>query len=62
MEILYLALHHHRFGTSALLFRNRTGEPPMESVVEQFGDDFEPDRNEWIEVIPVTITNLSPKE
>lgn len=48
---LYIVVHHHEFGASTRLVRCARF-PLEEEVVEACGFDFEPDKNEYIDIDP----------
>jgi hypothetical protein len=48
-KTLWVAVHHHRHGTDAFLFRT-DHEPELEEVVTKCKIDFEPEREEYIDI------------
>jgi len=46
-EKKYVGIHHHRHGTSVypLLYNN------LKEFVEEIGEDFEEDKEEWVEIL-----------
>jgi hypothetical protein len=54
----YVGLHHHKHGIGAYIFEG--GDEPSEDEFASFlGDDFEPDREEWLEVIKTDVTEIA---
>lgn len=50
-HVLYIALWHHRHGVDTLPFLVPEGQVLTEQqVIDTLGDEFEPDRNEWIDI------------
>lgn len=60
----YIILHNHRFGTTAYVVK-ASKLPTEKEVVKALGIDFEPDREEYIEIqlseITVLINNKKQK-
>lgn len=64
----FVAMHHHRHGTSVFLFQSETNWQGQKSLkdpehnclvlMDYLGIDYEPDREEWIEVLDIDVTNL----
>jgi hypothetical protein len=51
-QSLWLVLHTHRHGTSTFMVRH-SAQPEQEPVVAALGIDYEPDREECIEIFLV---------
>ena len=53
-KTLFVAVHHHDYGTSVYLFRYTPTEeqpvPPEREIVSRCDIDFEPDKEEWIDI------------
>lgn len=47
---LLAAIHTHQYGTSHYTFWSRTKNPAIEDVAVELGIDFEPDRDETVEI------------
>ena len=54
---VYLALHHHRHGVDGYVLRCKT-MPTTEEIIAHLDDDYEPDRDESIEVLPCTVIDF----
>ncbi len=58
MKNLYLIVHEHRFGNDYDLIRSLI-VPDKETVIKALNIDFEPDKGEFMEIIPMdTIVDL----
>jgi len=55
---VYIALHHHRHGTDGHVLRCET-MPTTEEIIAYLGDDYEPDRDERIEVRPCAVIDFA---
>lgn len=57
----YLLTHEHRHGTSSILFRSEKGPfdiPSEKELIKRFDIDFEPDREEYINVDTMTMEDI----
>jgi hypothetical protein len=48
---LYIVIHYNRFGTDVCLVQS-DHFPELNEVIKARGIDYEPDRDEWIEIEP----------
>ena len=69
---LHILIHHHRFGEDAWLFTANGAPTDGEGIARALGVDFEPEREEWIDIVravqpksgipEIDVNNLSPAE
>jgi len=57
-DFLYHVIHHHRHGESHHYFRLTHGSILTEENCIKYIEDYETDRGDWIEILPVAFSHI----